>query len=393
MLRALLLLAASAGDMIIVTGQSLSEGMNTGSAITTTQSLGNQMLSSMTFNATTYAMDVSPSGWPWTPLVEFGGLESPRSALANKYTTDTGRSVLLVSGSQGGTAYSGLKKGTAPWSNMAASIEAGSSRGALGCVAAYTTHGESDHDLGVTRSAYAASLVEWQSDIAAKCGSAARAWGQTPLYLDQMSSWTAALLVEAATSPIPMAQYAAAKANPGRVILVGPKYQYSYAGDGVHLVNTASRSMGAKAGQAIAYGPGWAPLWPTSVSRVGAVIIATFNVPSPPLVIDTSLVSNPGNYGFEYTDDSSPPAISSVALCSGVNTPVSGCSSTSQVAITLASTPTGANKKLRYAYTGAFPANAGPTTGPRGNLRDSDPTTWAGSNLYNWCVHFEESVP
>jgi hypothetical protein len=63
------------------------------------------------------------------------------------------------------------------------------------------------------------------------------------------------------------------------------------------------------------------------------------------------------------------------------------------VAITLAATPTGANKRLRYAYTGVPGNAAGPTSGPRGNLRDSDATpSLYGNPLYNWCVHFDKPV-
>ena len=48
---------------------------------------------------------------------------------------------------------------------------------------------------------------------------------------------------------------------------------------------------------------------------------------------------------------------------------------------------------VRYAYTGAPGAVAGATTGPRGNLRDSDATpSLYGYALYNWAIHFEIAV-
>ena len=54
---------------------------------------------------------------------------------------------------------------------------------------------------------------------------------------------------------------------------------------------------------------------------------------------------------------------------------------------------TATDGKLRYAYTGTAGANAGPTTGARGNLRDSANYTSAfGHSLFNWCVHFERGV-
>jgi hypothetical protein len=63
------------------------------------------------------------------------------------------------------------------------------------------------------------------------------------------------------------------------------------------------------------------------------------------------------------------------------------------VVITLSATP-GANGHLRYAFTGISGALGGPTTGPRGNLRDSDATpSRDGFKLYNWCVHFDMPAP
>jgi hypothetical protein len=157
---------------------------------------------------------------------------------------------------------------------------------------------------------------------------------------------------------------------------------------GLHLNNASSRWMGeyyAKAYKTVVVdGQEWTPLKPSTITLAGAVLTVKFDVPAPPLVLDTTLVSNPGNYGFEYTDDSaSPPAISTVAVTGSTT-----------VTITLSAAPTGANKRLRYAYTG-IPGNAGgPTTGPRGNLRDSDATTTSlyGNTLYNWCVHFDKPV-
>ena len=106
-------------------------------------------------------------------------------------------------------------------------------------------------------------------------------------------------------------------------------------------------------------------------------------VPVPPLVLDTMLVRDPGNYGFAYVDAGPTPAITSVAI-TGPDT----------LTVTLASTPTAVGRRLQYAWTGVPGAAAGPTTGARGNLRDSDDTpSRTSSALYDWCVHFDEPVP
>jgi hypothetical protein len=100
---------------------------------------------------------------------------------------------------------------------------------------------------------------------------------------------------------------------------------------------------------------------------------------SPPLVLDEVLVSNPGSFGFTFTDGSgNPPAISAVAL-----------TGPTQVTVTL-SGPPGPAARLGYAALGQPGMPAGPMTGPRGNLRDSDATpSLSGLPLYNWAVHFE----
>ena len=89
------------------------------------------------------------------------------------------------------------------------------------------------------------------------------------------------------------------------------------------------------------------------------------------------------SFGFGFSDSSAmPPAILSVEIVDA-----------DSVRVTLASTPTGGNQRLLYAMSGNVGAPAGPTTGARGNLRDSDTTASPnGYPLYNWCVHFDEPV-
>ena len=128
----------------------------------------------------------------------------------------------------------------------------------------------------------------------------------------------------------------------------------------------------------------WEPLRPLTLKRTDAVVDLRFHVPEPPLVLDTTRVSDPGHFGFEYTDDSgNPPAIQSVRIVDE-----------DTVRITLSSVPLAtARKSVRYAYTGTAGQGGGPQTGARGNLRDSDPTpSMHGNRLFNWAVHFDEPV-
>jgi hypothetical protein len=199
-----------------------------------------------------------------------------------------------------------------------------------------------------------------------------------------MSSWT---ILGSTQSFIPGLQLAASDARPDRLILVGPKYFIPYSFDGLHLDNNGYRWMGEYYARAyrkvVLEGSPWTPLRPTNATRVGAEITVSFAVPSPPLVLDEIAVRDPGSYGFEFFDDSgAPPGIAAVALVAA-----------DQVKITLAAVPVGNGGRVRYAYTGVQWAAAGPLTGPRGNLRDSEPAiSPSGNPLHNWCVHFDLPV-
>jgi hypothetical protein len=169
-------------------------------------------------------------------------------------------------------------------------------------------------------------------------------------------------------------------------VVIGPTYVLPYSSDCLHITGPGQRRLGeyfAKAyARIVLEGKRWEPLRPSAISLQGNVVTVKYLVPKPPLVFDTQQVSNPGNYGFEVVDDSgATPAITSVTLA-GPDT----------VAITLAGAPTGANKRLRYAYT--FKGCGGSGTIARGNVRDSDDTpSQSGYDLSNWSVHFDEPIP
>jgi hypothetical protein len=128
-----------------------------------------------------------------------------------------------------------------------------------------------------------------------------------------------------------------------------------------------------------------------SAERGGPKI--TFGAPTPPNYAWTPMRQPVGPYGFEYLDDDAigfPRQLRTTIL--SVN-----LASTNQVRITLSNIPTGNFKRIKYgsmalmATDGGF---GGRQSGPRGCLRDADPTTSLyGDTLYNWCVHFDKPVP
>ncbi|MCB9870760.1 MAG: hypothetical protein H6837_12955 [Planctomycetes bacterium] len=77
-----------------------------------------------------------------------------------------------------------------------------------------------------------------------------------------------------------------------------------------------------------------------TVRLEGAQITVRFHVPETPLVLDTTSVVDPGNFGFEYTDSSpTPPRIRKVSLVDE-----------DTIRIELDAAPTAAAKFVRYAY-------------------------------------------
>lgn len=369
---------------VLGTGQSLANGSGGEPPLSTTQPYDNRM----------FGTGVNAGGTGLTtfvPLVETS-VETMSSSFANlvtKLARDGGKShdMLVSVNAVGGAPIRAMKKGTAPYAVGMAQVTAGlaiaRARGLAYDVSAVTSaDGGGDHvDMNTHLDT---DLAEWQRDYEADAKAITGQSTPIPFFNTQYSSWTE----YAPTSPIPIAQLRAHVDNPGKVFVVGPRYAFPYGPDGVHLTNEGYRVMGeyyARAYRRVVVEHGtWEPLRPKTVMRTAAVITVKFIVPAPPLVFDTTRATDPGNLGFEYADDGpTTPSISSVALAGP-----------DAVTITLSAEPTGANRRIRYAYTGIFGAKAGLQTGARGSLRDSDTTpSRYGYALYDWCVHFDEAVP
>lgn len=380
-------------NYVLCTGQSLSVGAVGAPALSVEQPYDNQM-----FVGGVLTPDTAAARTSFVPLIE-QDVETMESGFANRAhelatpllvsRADTERShrMLVSCHGVGGYSYAQLKKDTAPYQNGIAQLDAAVALSAAAgeslIVRGVTNvHGESDH-VGANPD-YEASLVEWQANLEADVK---QRTGQTlgvPMFHTQMSSFTK---FGSDFSAVTLAQWQAHVDHPRVLVMVGPKYMLPYVADGVHLSNEGYRWLGeyhAKAyAREILEGKAWEPLRPLAATRAGAVITIELLVPSPPLVLDTTLVSDPGNYGFQFFDGSgAAPAISSVAVVDATH-----------VAITLAAEPIGPNPIVRYAFQAPVGANAGPTTGPRGNLRDSDPTPSShGYTLYNWALHFQMPV-
>ncbi len=382
---------------ILSTGQSLAIGYNAGPPrLTTIQPYNNLMLTN----------GVEATSTPLIPLLETGNgeagdVETPSSGMANtiRALDSYGRPFIVGLHGHGGAAYNDIKKGTTYYNRgiTQATNSEDDVVNTLGGVyyprAVTLTHGETDYDNGVSAATYQGYLEEMQSDYQTDLNALAGTAGTIPLFITQMNTGL--------TGTIAVSQLAAHKANPGEIILIGPKYQMNYAGDHVHLNNTGSRYLGELMGKVMKKvlldGETWNPLMPTTVSRVANVVTVSFDIPEGELEIDTVNVDQRPNYGFEFTQTGG----NSVSISD-----VDIINNNTQVQITLSATPTGTNQRLRYAYTctgnhtGAFDFLCGDSSDGSyvgGNIRDTDTTVSTaadntGLELYDWLVAFDESI-
>ncbi|WOC01229.1 hypothetical protein [Providencia sp. PROV046] len=171
------------------------------------------------------------------------------------------------------------------------------------------------------------------------------------------------------------------------ITVTTPTYWIEHA-DALHPTNKGSLQFGMQWGKVlykkVYRGEDWRPLEPISIEQLGTkTVIARFHVPEPPLVFDETLVTNPGNYGFDLRDDSGVLQITSIKLLNNNSV---------ELRVNRDLAP---NVFLSYAYYGVGGNGGGPLTGARGNLRDSDQTVGLDSTvkLYNWALAFNKKLP
>lgn len=178
------------------------------------------------------------------------------------------------------------------------------------------------------------------------------------------------------------------KANTSTIILVGNSYHLNYFGasGAVHMLAQGYRMQGEEIGraQSEAITGGVAsvtpPLFATActASHGSSTLTVTFNNTTQ-LQIDTSIVTDPGQYGLRLTDSGgSPIALSSIAVVgTGANAQITATTAT---ALSI-----GGTYNLGIANFGTAGASAGPTTGPRSCIRDSAPESYSmGGRMYRY---------
>lgn len=287
--------------------------------------------------------------------------------------------LLVGNWGRGSADYSVLAKGTSTYARGIAMVRSGRQQFREFKVrATLALHGGSDSNSATYQTDMRQWQVDWETDVNALAGQT----GTLPWLVTQPPGANGAGAVVGTVGLLEEF-----KTNPTKTVLVGPTYFLPVGADNIHYASLSSQRIGEYLGwayyQHIIQGTQWNPLRPTTITRSTNVVLLTFADAIGNLVLDATNVLNPGNYGFEWNDDSAK-TISAVRLVGG-----------NVVEITLSGTPTiNGNTKIRYGYTATSGATAGPQLGPRGNLRDSNPMSGAlsGQPLYKWCCNFNETV-
>ncbi len=400
---------------IIGTGQSLSVGARALPVLSTNPSCGNLQLStdhlpwpidpndpSLSLKPLTEPIGrrapTYPSSWP-----ENIDGETPHSAMASQITalvrTNLGRDFVSIHSAVGedGQGMIYLKKNAVPkgvngHSYAAALIEtkaitrlAHAAGKTYGVGAIIVTHGESDAGNADYENELRQLGLDYTADLRAITGQKQA----IPMIVSQQDSC-------ADRSASTIAQWKIGVDYPDDFICSGPKYQYPYVADGVHLTANGYRQLGEKYGQIyyqrVIRGKKWQPLEPIGVKHRGKVLTVRYHVPVSPLAWDTNLEKphqsvaewQNGN-GFEVCTAGGDKVTISFVAISGDN-----------VVITCDSDP-GSGARLSYAMIGEKKKMAAPHAGTFrwGCLRDSDPFNGAATGLAqpNYGVAFELAVP
>lgn len=190
---------------------------------------------------------------------------------------------------------------------------------------------------------------------------------------------------------IARAQWQASRQS-DNIIMACPVYPIPPRPNDVHLTADSSFMLGQYYARALDYsllqgnGSKWRPLEPKSVIWSGTVIDIALHVPYGPVILDTTLVAQAPNQGFDiFEGDAIADIINSVQVVGGNRIRIALSREAAEGAV--------------VSYARGRPgdsADSGPLLGPRGNIRDShgDLDFYTNSEgdtvrLHNWLVVFE----
>ncbi len=311
--------------------------------------------------------------------------------------------VLFATVGAGGATLANLLSGTTQFSNLIRVVERAAALAAYNGWAfeAYVccSIGENDYaTYQASASGFSTNMLAMQSSIetAIQAIFTKNGWSapaHVPIVCMQPSSWNSSNFNSGNgynTDALAYVFPALVRSNPNQFALVGPEYYVdNYAGgtpgQDIHMSDIGYKLVGqymARAVQKLRASAAVPGVVVTGVSNSGNAVTVTTGATSN-LAIDTSVVSDPGQYGLRVLDVTAGNA--NIAL-SGIA--VSGTS----ITFTLASHVAGHTLMLGVGDYGVAPQSAlGPTTCPRTCVRDSSAdvsSSDTGSTpMYNYLCH------
>ena len=378
---------------IVGTGQSLSIGSTASAVISTTQPYENGMLvddgphPKFPLEGGAPVFSIAPLVEPVRPPLVGPGYsdrvypdnvrgETPSSGMANQVTSlflaRTGKGYVTVHSVVGrsGRRLSAIDKDGGELPYRATLMEARAFRDlaakagkTFGYGAVVLTHGEAD----ARNAEYGAGIKKLIDDHNADLKAIT---GQTRDIVLLASQQSTRVYVPGSATDL----WLASLAHPNLIVCTGPKYQYAYSADRLHMPAASYRRLGEKYGEVydivVNQRKAWRPLQPRAATRSGTKIVVAFDVPVPPLQWDETLAPNHQTVNREWANGRG----FEVTNAAGTKLRIASAAITgpSEVTLTLAAAPTGP-VTVGYALTqDGTEENGGSVDGFRGQLRDSD---------------------
>ena len=237
-------------------------------------------------------------------------------------------------------------------------------------------HGQFEQSSGRSRANYALDLQDWVTQVHEHQRRNYHPLAPTKMLMGQPANGQ-----PTNGFPIAAAVLDAYLVHPD-LVSANPQYIYQHS-DGIHMRALGNRAEGELCGRIarrlirpqLGDMPWAGPTYPISAVRTGATIVVMVNVSDGVLVLDTTNVAAATNSGVIYSDDSSSASVSSVAITGD-----------KQITVTLNTTPTGTNPRLRFGCTQTNTQDTGPTAGMRTNFRNSigEVGVLTGVTHYDW---------
>jgi hypothetical protein len=293
------------------------------------------------------------------------GMTAVATRLANNLYTAGDAAVLVSNHGIASQSYTGLAKGTTPWSNMLAAVRRGRIVSRLNgreydLLALRWLQGE--QDAGIDPAVYEAFLVQQQSDFQTAVNAILDDSAATrPLIGMQVSNSCNQNPPKDPTVGQGLLQ--AAIDNPLKIVCPGPSYLYPTVSDGTHITaagNVSRAVVEARFLQRFLQGQDALPLYCKSAVQSSTRITLTFHLPADAANIQfsTAICTDPGNKGINFTQTGgNSPTITNVTI-----------SAPNKVLVDFDVAPNGTAKKIGIGWFnpgGATQTPAGPTTGSR----------------------------